>query len=330
MIKKYYYIYITFNLINNKIYVGKRGCDCLPEDDIEYLGSGSILFKALRKYGKENFKKEILEVCEKSVLNEKERYYISLFKANKRDIGYNLTSGGEDTDGWTYFSEEQRESIRQLCSLKTKELWKDENYRKKVVESAMLAQQTATYKQNASVSQKKRWENDVIAKEAMSKRSFKRWANPEFRERMVNFLRSQTNEDKNITKKIYSVDIDTKEIILYNSIKEAVNKFKFRTNTIINCCRGKFGYYRGYIFIYEKDKEKLIDLYGFVNERFSLGTIGRKLNGKKIKVVANDETIYFNNMQEAADKLNLSYAMIWKTINKKIDNRYKGYSFYEV
>lgn len=48
-------IYKTTNLINNKIYVGKDS-----HNDSNYFGSGTILVKAIKKYGKENFKKEIL------------------------------------------------------------------------------------------------------------------------------------------------------------------------------------------------------------------------------------------------------------------------------
>ena len=46
-------VYKTTNLINGKIYVGKY------EGNREnYLGSGYILKKAIKKYGRENFKRE--------------------------------------------------------------------------------------------------------------------------------------------------------------------------------------------------------------------------------------------------------------------------------
>jgi hypothetical protein len=51
--EKRYYIYITTNLINGKQYIGKHYG--LINDD--YFGSGILLQKALKKYGKENFKK---------------------------------------------------------------------------------------------------------------------------------------------------------------------------------------------------------------------------------------------------------------------------------
>ena len=51
-------IYKTTNLINSKIYVGQDS-----KNNYNYLGSGIIIKKAIKKYGKENFKKEIIEYC---------------------------------------------------------------------------------------------------------------------------------------------------------------------------------------------------------------------------------------------------------------------------
>jgi hypothetical protein len=91
----YYYIYKTTNLINNKIYVGKRQCECLPELDTCYLGSGKFLRLAFVKYGKENFTKEILEITDKENLNNQERYWIEKLDARNRKIGYNVSKGGD-------------------------------------------------------------------------------------------------------------------------------------------------------------------------------------------------------------------------------------------
>ena len=65
------YIYLTTNLVNGKKYIGQHNGSI--KDD--YLGSGVLLVKAIKKYGKENFKKEILEERDITELDEKEKYW---------------------------------------------------------------------------------------------------------------------------------------------------------------------------------------------------------------------------------------------------------------
>jgi hypothetical protein len=56
--KKYNYVYITTNLINGKQYVGEHSTDNIED---RYLGSGFQLRMAIKKYGRKNFNKLILE-----------------------------------------------------------------------------------------------------------------------------------------------------------------------------------------------------------------------------------------------------------------------------
>lgn len=85
-------IYKTTNLINGKIYIGQyRG------KSKKYFGSGTLIKQAIKKYGKENFVRETLEdnIDNQTLLNEREKYWISFYKSRDRDIGYNLTEGGD-------------------------------------------------------------------------------------------------------------------------------------------------------------------------------------------------------------------------------------------
>lgn len=52
-------------------------------------------YRAIRKYGIENFSMKVLEICEPIELNEKEIFYIKKFGTYK-DHGYNMTVGGQD------------------------------------------------------------------------------------------------------------------------------------------------------------------------------------------------------------------------------------------
>ena len=88
---KVYYIYKITNLINGKIYIGKHSQKIQSKDS--YFGSGVLLNKAIIKYGKENFKKEIIEMCEKDNISTKEIYWINKFNSFTPN-GYNLAKGG--------------------------------------------------------------------------------------------------------------------------------------------------------------------------------------------------------------------------------------------
>lgn len=89
------YIYLTENLLNGKKYVGKHVGK--PESSKKYLGSGIHLLRALKKYGKENFKKTIIEYIEDGDLNEREIYWIKQYKTYEN--GYNMTEGGDGNRG---------------------------------------------------------------------------------------------------------------------------------------------------------------------------------------------------------------------------------------
>lgn len=85
-------IYKTTNLINDKIYIGQDS-----RDNPKYLGSGVILLRAIKKYGKDSFKKVTLEKCSSyDELNDKERYWINKLMATNKDIGYNIDEGGKN------------------------------------------------------------------------------------------------------------------------------------------------------------------------------------------------------------------------------------------
>lgn len=86
----YGYIYKTTNLINNKIYIGQHKHETF---DKYYIGSGVLFKSAKNKYGKSNFKCEVIQWCEdEQMLNERETYWISYFNSSDHNIGYNLAT----------------------------------------------------------------------------------------------------------------------------------------------------------------------------------------------------------------------------------------------
>ena len=87
-------IYKTTNLINGKFYVGKDS-----KNNPDYYGSGNLIIKAIKKYGKENFNKEILEECASNEeLSKRERYWVTELDARNKKIAYNIAEGGDGGD----------------------------------------------------------------------------------------------------------------------------------------------------------------------------------------------------------------------------------------
>ena len=99
-------VYKITNTINGKIYIGKD-----TKNDPKYLGSGMLLAKAIQKYGKESFIKEIVEECNDPImLAEREKFWISEFNSTNRQVGYNITDGGFGGD--TFSKNPNKEIIR--------------------------------------------------------------------------------------------------------------------------------------------------------------------------------------------------------------------------
>ena len=136
-----YIIYKITNNINKKEYIGAHQTTNINDG---YMGSGTLLNKAFKKYGKENFTKEIIQMC--SNINE-------MFKLESTIVNedfvlcnatYNLTTGGrggyyhlhthKNATEWRTKGAKQCIKVRdperakeclQMGALKVKELIKD-------------------------------------------------------------------------------------------------------------------------------------------------------------------------------------------------------------
>lgn len=113
-------IYKTTNLINGKIYIGQDS-----HNNPKYLGSGKLIKDSIKKYGSDNFIKEILEECDtKDLLNSREIYWISKYNSTDLEIGYNLSKGGgQIAIKGRIVSEETRKKLSK--KLKGKKSWNE-------------------------------------------------------------------------------------------------------------------------------------------------------------------------------------------------------------
>ncbi len=107
---------MTINKVNNKKYIGQH-----KNFNDEYLGSGKVLQKAIKKYGKENFERIMLDVAYSTQeLNKKEKYYIHYYNAVASKEFYNIHIGGEGGDTFSGKPKSEKTEFRNRMSEITK------------------------------------------------------------------------------------------------------------------------------------------------------------------------------------------------------------------
>lgn len=159
-------------------------------------------WRAIQKYGWENFLHEILfEGLSEDDAKEKEIELISFYQSWHPNFGYNVSLGGSGSYGY-HLTEEMKRQIGE----RSRRLWTDEIYRKRIIESmtgrpvsedtkAKLSKRMADFyssekgdvlRKEQSDRQRQVWENEnyrirqsTLASEAMSRV----WNNPEYRAR---------------------------------------------------------------------------------------------------------------------------------------------------
>lgn len=94
------FIYVIKNHINNKLYIGQttRIIEIRWKEHIRHSKYDDlIIYRAIRKYGVQNFYIEKLEEViynKQEELDARETYYISLYNTIDKSKGYNISTGG--------------------------------------------------------------------------------------------------------------------------------------------------------------------------------------------------------------------------------------------
>jgi len=100
-------IYKLINTLNGKIYIGKTKNSSVCARKSSHKSQSKryeprqYIHKAIKKYGWENFKIEIVEdgIDSLEILNKREKFFIREYDSANREKGYNLTLGGDGGHG---------------------------------------------------------------------------------------------------------------------------------------------------------------------------------------------------------------------------------------
>lgn len=86
-------IYKVTNNLNGKVYIGQKRLSRENFIKSRYFGSGKYIKLSIKKYGLDNFSREVLDECDsQDKLDEKEKYWIG-FYGSLSPNGYNIVNG---------------------------------------------------------------------------------------------------------------------------------------------------------------------------------------------------------------------------------------------
>ena len=223
-------IYKTTNLVNGKIYVGQDS-----NNDSNYLGGGKLLKLAIKKYGRNNFKKEILEECESiDELSEREIYWISKFNCLDKNIGYNILEGGLISP-----------MLNNIHTDETKQKMSDNHYNCNGENNPMYGKTFEDVWREKDLSEREiqiKWDKWLKKRSELSKgKNNGMYGKQRFGEENPFFGKNHSNETKLILrkkskrKKVLQYTLDGKLIKEWESTMDVYRELNLNCR---NCCRG--------------------------------------------------------------------------------------------
>jgi hypothetical protein len=161
-IHNYYFIYKIINVLDNKFYIGIHQTNDLDDG---YFGSGLLIKRSIKKHGKNNFKREIIEFCSNyEDLKSLEKKIITLdFIQENKGVCYNIQVGGSGGDNLS-----NHPNIKEIGEkIRKKALGRPGNRNWSHTEEAKISiseknkhPKSEETKKNMSIAQQKRRENE--------------------------------------------------------------------------------------------------------------------------------------------------------------------------
>ncbi|WP_010249204.1 NUMOD1 domain-containing DNA-binding protein [Acetivibrio cellulolyticus] len=280
----YGFIYITTNLVNGKRYIGKRRFINTNGGWQNYLGSGVHLKNSIKKYSKENFVRDIIDIAfSEEELNQKEIQWINNYNAVKSNDFYNIADGGSNGNTFAGKTEEEINEWKRKISEANTGMKLSKEARKKISEKAKLR----TGEKNPMYGKKGNYNSnskpviqlskegtfiaeypsiaDVNRQLGINSADLSNCCNRVKITTLSGFLWcfKSDYENGNISKYkpktgklVIQLNLDNSFIKEYSSIKEASNQTNICNQSILSCCKRRYTQAGGYKWKYAKDYYK--------------------------------------------------------------------------
>ena len=229
---------------NGKVYIGItcRNPEVRWRKDGSGYKSSPYFYSAIKKYGWENIKHEIIEtgLCRDSACEEEKRL-IAQHNSSDRSFGYNQTFGGDvglkiteeikqkisEAKKKFYLIDENRELVRRRMS----GIKRTDDTKRKIseVKTGSKNPHSEQWKQKISDLARTRFYAD---------------------EKYQTFMKNGIAAAKCNSKQVIQYNLDMVEIARYESTKEAQRRCGVNSGNISKCCNGKIKTAGGYIWRY--------------------------------------------------------------------------------
>lgn len=247
-------IYKITNIVNNKCYIGqsvhieRRFRE--HKNRSYFTEYETPLYKAIKKYGIENFTFEIIEECEKSELSDREIFYINKYNSYSK-MGYNLTNGGKGYSGTHTIEHNKKISIaktgKKIQPPSKETLIKRSESLKKVIHTKEWHEKIGLANRGRVVSEETRkkisesLKGNVISSETREKLRIKSTGRKQSED-------SRKKISEKVSKPILQFDTSGNFIKEYGNARIASAETNINFSNISSCCNGKRNKAGGYIW----------------------------------------------------------------------------------
>lgn len=237
-------IYKITNSINNKIYVGQTydlnyRWNRHKSDLNNNKHSNNHLQSSWNKYGKDNFKYEIIEKCELDVIDDREIYWITHYDSIKN--GYNQCEGGLGCRGYKHTEEE----LMKMRAIQNPKKVIQFDLKGNIIKEWESASQASKQLNLYSLAIKKGCERKNYVKTVGS--YIWMYKDEYEQEGLNNYYLSQTKLN---TKKINQYDMNMNFIKTWESVKSIADELGYSQASIRNNCTSKTKFSHGCIWRY--------------------------------------------------------------------------------